>query len=214
MVPLQVEKLLDEDPNRLNKTQKIIIGGAPISQRLERRIQQLSSLLFATYGMTETASHVALRQLNGTDRSQFFRLLPGIKANQDQRGCLVLQSDFFSSEIVTNDIVEFEDFDAFKWLGRYDNIINSGGVKIVPEQVEGKIEDLFDRRFYISSQPDAQLGQRVVLHIEGAPLDSATKSLLQNELVEILDKFEIPKELVFHAKFEETRTGKVNRKQS
>jgi O-succinylbenzoic acid--CoA ligase len=157
---------------------------------------------------------VALRQLNGTDRSQFFRLLPGIKANQDQRGCLVLQSDFFSSEIVTNDIVEFEDFDAFKWLGRYDNIINSGGVKIVPEQVEGKIEDLFDRRFYISSQPDAQLGQRVVLHIEGAPLDSATKSLLQNELVEILDKFEIPKELVFHAKFEETRTGKVNRKQS
>lgn len=211
MVPLQVEKILDEAPGRLEKFKNIIVGGAPISQRLEKKLQGLESRLYATYGMTETASHVALRSLNGPNRSEYYKVFKSISANQDDRGCLILQSAFFDTDVVTNDLVEFDDFNVFRWLGRYDNVINSGGVKIVPEQVEKKLESLFDRRFYISSKPDESLGQQVVLHIESEPLDSSTEKLLRSELEDLLDKYEMPKKIEYHTAFEETPSGKVKR---
>ncbi|MFZ6052680.1 AMP-binding protein [Halocola ammonii] len=214
MVPLQVEELLNKTPEKIDKIAKVIIGGAPISERLEKRLQGCRTHFFSTYGMTETASHVAIRPLNGNNRSAFFKLLSGIKANQDERGCLTLKADFFESEIITNDLVEFEDFDEFKVIGRFDNIINSGGVKILPEKVEKKLEELLDRRYYISSKSDEKLGELVVLHIESDPLDLATERLLFGEMKDVLDKYEVPKEIEYHDKFAETRTGKVKRKKA
>ena len=116
------------------------------------------------------------------------------------------------SFIQTNDVVEFVDFGKFLWKGRFDHVINSGGVKIHPEILEKKLKKWIDRRIIITGEPDEALGTKVVLCIEGEPYDKITFKLFQNHLTETLTKYEVPKKIVFIPKFEETVSGKIIRK--
>jgi O-succinylbenzoic acid--CoA ligase len=138
MLPLQVTNLLAcrED---LGPIKKLIIGGAEISGKLEALVQKVPTDIYSTYGMTETSSHIALRRLNGLARQKDYQALPGVKLTGDERGCLVIETDYLPGRIVTNDLVKFTGPGFFTWLGRYDNLINSGGIKIVPEEVEAMI---------------------------------------------------------------------------
>jgi O-succinylbenzoic acid--CoA ligase len=162
-------------------------------------------MVYETYGMTETITHIAARKLGEIA----FTVLPDVTVTFDDRNCLVIHAPRISEDvIVTNDIVELLDENRFVFLGRMDNVINSGGIKLLPEQIERKLTLKMQNRFFIAAKPDAELGEKVVLVIEGE------KHELDASLYEGLDKYEKPKEVIFIPKFKDTVTGKILRKES
>ena len=110
--------------------------------------------------------------------------------------------------VVTNDVVKVINDKQFIWLGRYDNVINSGGVKLFPEQIEEKLSRYIERRFFVRGLPDEKLGEKLVLVIEGEAYT------LDEEVFARLGKFEKPKEILFIDKFTETTSGKIKRAES
>lgn len=219
-VPLQMQVVLEKTPERLpqfDATKAILLGGAAVSGSLEEKLQALTAPVFSTYGMTETVSHVAIRRLNGAERSETYRLLRSVEAGTDQRGCLWVRgpmTDF--APVQTNDVVEFTDSQTFRWLGRFDSIVNSGGVKIVPERVETALEPVlrqagFNGRFFVCGLPDERLGQRLTAVLEGTPFDSEKLEAVRRAVGESLSQYETPRQWAFLETFPETPTGKTDR---
>ena len=208
MVPLQLQKSLEM--GRLGSVKMVIVGGGQVSYKLEKEVQDISTQVVETYGMTETLTHVAVRWLNGPHRTEHFLALDGIAFETDDRDCLVIKAPSLNpNPFVTNDIVKLIDEKSFQWLGRIDNVINSGGVKIFPEVVEAKLAfSITDRRFFITGLPDEKLGQKVVLVVEGEafriPDDAWSK----------FEQYEKPREILFKMCFSLTKTGKINRNES
>jgi O-succinylbenzoic acid--CoA ligase len=172
--------------------------------------------IYATYGMTETISHVALQPVNGSDRSDLFSPLPGVTFFTDDRGCLVIRAPYLSSEIKTNDLVQLAGENQFKWLGRWDNVINSGGIKLSPENIEERIGKIFTRLeiknpYFIYGLPDEKLGQRVALVIEAPLPDASTLKAVNEAIIHSFSRYEIPKDFFVSDSFVYTDTAKINR---
>jgi o-succinylbenzoate---CoA ligase len=218
-VPLQLENILENEKNIgiLNRAKATIVGGAAVNEVLEQKIQQLNVPVFSTYGMTETVSHIAVRRLNGNNKSENFKVLEGVIIGIDNRNCLNIISKSSNNALVqTNDIIEIISEKEFRLIGRFDNIINSGGVKIQLEKVEKAIEkeiQIFNpKRYFAYGIPDEKLGQKLVLVVETDILDENLKELFLSKIKLILPKYEIPKEIIFIKSFQETPTGKVDKK--
>ncbi|WP_394758529.1 AMP-binding protein [Flavobacterium sp.] len=198
MVPLQVENSLLQ----LHQIKKLIVGGVKMSVDLEKKIIKSKCNAFETYSTTETVTHIAAKRVGENS----FTALPTISISQDDRLCLVISApDLYAENIVTNDIVELLSDNKFIWLGRQDNVINSGGIKLIPEQIEAKISDKITNRFFVAGISDEKLGEKLILFIEGNPFE------LESSLFDDLDKYEKPKEIKFIPHFEETETGKIKR---
>ncbi len=209
LVPLQLETLLSEK-NSLSKLGVMIIGGAPISAQLSEKIKDLSYPIYATYGMTETVSHVALKRMTGDSRSSAFHTLPGVSISSDKEGRLNIQVSHFDNHLIqTNDIVEIMDCNSFKWIGRADNIINSGGIKIRPEELEALIAPLLPLPFFIHKKEHKRLGQQTVLCIEGN-VEHTEKELLDS-VRKACGQRRSPKEIYQYTSFIRTETGKIMR---
>jgi o-succinylbenzoate---CoA ligase len=199
MVPLQVENSL----RQLNLVKKLIIGGASVNIFLRNKLKDLSVEIFETYGMTETITHIAAKPINNDN----FKTLPNVTVSIDNRNCLIIKAPKILKEIIiTNDIVDLISESEFKWLGRIDNVINSGGIKLFPEQIEEKLQNKILNRFFISGIKDDLLGQKIVLIIE-----SKEVLVLDVEVFEELSKFEKPKKIFYVDAFEETASHKINR---
>ena len=226
-VPLQLQKTLTNTPDKvpiLNRMRAILVGGAPISMMLAQQLQAIQAPIYHTYGMTETVSHIALRRLNGPQASDLFIPLSGVTTGLDVRGCLTITSVLTNQQtLVTNDLVELYADGAFRWLGRIDHVINSGGIKVQAETVERAIATLLltyqhgqlaHRRFFVAPLPHAELGQMVVLVMEGAPLSEIVEADLRHALLEqnLLHKYELPRRFVYLPQFVETTTGKIDRR--
>ena len=165
IVPSQVESLLSIE-NASERIKNVIIGGAPLSDVLAARICQAGINAYATYGMTETCSHVALAEITGGE--SHFKAMPDITFRTDDRGCLVIDAPEFSFKtLTTNDIVKILGPTEFQWLGRFDNVINSGGIKIFPETLEKEITRWVNRPFYITSEKNSKWGEVPVIVFEG-----------------------------------------------
>lgn len=199
-VPLQMENMLKTAPNSILKINQILLGGAAVHPSLTKQLLQCDTAFFESYGMTETLTHVALRKLG----EEAFVGLPNISFKQNKEALHILAPHISDAWIQTNDVVKIIDENSFELLGRLDDVINSGGVKIHPSQVEKKISHLIQNAFYISKRPDERLGEKVCLFIEGEEIDLPDFS-------SVLEKFEIPKEVVFVSEFERTFSGKVVR---
>jgi O-succinylbenzoic acid--CoA ligase len=212
MIPLQVQRSLDEWPERFAALGQVIIGGAPIPPRTLVQLQASATPCFATYGMTETLTHLAIRPVNGPEASEVFQALPGFSLSLDERGCLYIEATHLPASAQTNDLVELIDETHFRWLGRLDHVINSGGLKLSPEQLEPKLADLIQERYYLRGEAEERLGECLVLVIEGPTWPEAQQAVFLARLNAILPRLEVPKKLVFEQKFEETATGKVKRK--
>jgi o-succinylbenzoate---CoA ligase len=215
LVPYQISEIIEKTPSKLDHVGTVIIGGAPLKKDVIETLQRFSAKFYATYGMTETITHVALQKLNGPDRQDYFQLLPGISALLDSRECLIIEAEHLGMPVVTNDIVELIDVDTFRWLGRYDQVINSGGIKISPEKIEQAVEIVFQElkisnRFFVAGINDPKLGKKVTLIIEGTA-DSAIIEKIKIQLAERLDKYEVPKEILFADHFAETASQKIDR---
>ncbi|MEK7433948.1 MAG: AMP-binding protein [Cyanobacteriota bacterium] len=214
-VPLQLYEIINKTPEKiflLNQSKAIIIGGGEVSIDLEKKLKNITAPIYSTYGMTETVSHIALRRLN---RDNFFTLLDGIETDIDERECLVIKSEVTNNEtIITNDVVEFIDKKTFKWLGRYDNIINSGGIKIQIEELEKRIKNLllsnnFNNNFFITSIKDEKFGNKIVIIIEKDKLTEENKEEINLLMKDNLSKYEKPKDFFYVNEIFFTKTGKI-----
>lgn len=165
LVPLQVAHLLQSGKGT-SLPEKVLIGGAEIPRELELRLRGLPGAIYATYGMAETCSHVALQRLNGPGRREDFQALPGIALNQDDRECLVIDAPYLPGPVHTNDLVTFTGTGTFIWRGRYDNLINSGGIKLVPEEIESQIRQKTGCECAVIGIPDEHLGHQAVVFLE------------------------------------------------
>jgi len=214
MTPAQVEKLLEtkEGIGFLSQIRELLLGGSAISPVLEKKLSELPVSVYHSYGMTETMTHIALRKVNGIGRTNGFVPLPGVTLNQNNNGCLritALHLGVYNLE--THDVVEFFGDGSFRVLGRTDNVINSGGVKLFPEQIEQKLSAFISADFYIGSQPDSLLGERLLLWIESKSWPESQTEKLRQQMKLYLEKFEIPKEIVFVKSFKRTNSGKIIR---
>ncbi len=217
MTPMQAAGLLDTERGieKLNRIDKLILGGGIISPSLEDRLQQLQTETWQTYGMTETITHIALRKVNGKQRSQWYRPLPGVTVHTDENNQLVIDYPAIGiQELVTGDLAETTDSGAFKLKGRMDNVVNSGGIKIQPEILEQKIEDLISVPFFLGGTDDDKLGQKLVLLLESEEMSKGSLMELKEKIGERLSGPEKPRRFFLLPAFLRTGNGKIRRQQT
>lgn len=218
MVPMQLQAILDSAATGklVSNLGKILLGGAPVGPALAARIKGLGIPVFQSYGMTETVSHVALKALNGAEANDSYVFLPGVEFGTDERGCLYVSGAVTNNQLVqTNDLVEISGH-AFQWIGRADNVINSGGVKIVLDQMDQRIAAVFHdlaipNAFFCWWEPDEKLGQKLVLMIENA-LMSTSAEKLSSEIRSRVSAYENPKHIYFAKAFAKTATDKIDKR--
>ncbi len=217
VVPMQLFNITEDEEatEKWKKVKKIIVGGGQVDPRLEERVSKWPNEIYESFGMTETISHVALRRINGKEKNAPFMVLDGIEIETDERGCLVLKSDLLpDNPLVTNDIIEMVDERSFTWVGRADNMINTGGVKVIPEVIEKLAKPYLNTKFFFAGLPDEKLGEKVALFIESQPLSEEDQKELLKDLKQDLHKYELPKEIHYLDSFAETENGKLNRKKT
>ena len=208
MVPMQVYNSLQvpEEKERLKQIKHLIIGGGAIDEAMERELRTFPNAVWSTYGMTETLSHIALRRISGPDASDWYTPFSSVEITQNADGCLVINAPEVCAEtLVTNDIVEIVN-NRFRILGRKDNVICSGGIKLQIEEIERELKPYVRVPYIISKRKDEKFGEVVVLLTEGST-DEA-KQICEK----VLPKYHIPKAYIHVDQIPLTETGKPARK--
>lgn len=210
MTPLQVENSLD----KVHFIKNVIIGGAAVSESLKTKITEtlqyldIATKVYETYGMSETLSHIALKEIF-PNQDEFFTVFENIQISKDKKGCLEISALNLNDKILkTNDLVEVNNSNQFKFLGRIDNVINSGGAKIFPEELESLVKREIPNEAVFIGLNDESLGQKLVLIIEGKESEALHQKL---STINYQLKFHKPKEIIFVEEIPRTPNGKVNR---
>ena len=221
MVPLQLSTCLSDEMtgNQVNNLGKILLGGAPVGIHLQKQIDLLTVPVYQSYGMTETVSHVALRKLNGSAGENDYNVLPGITFGLDERGCLFFSGAVTNEEkIQTNDLAKITSENTFTWLGRVDNVINSGGVKIILDKVDEVVAEVlydsgYENNFFSWFAADEKLGQKLILIIQKSEENIAVELLL-DEIRKRISTYETPKHVYFVKEFIKTPTDKIDKRRT
>ena len=230
MVPMQVYNTLQvpEERERLTHIRHLIIGGGAIDASLEKELQALPGniAIWSTYGMTETLSHIALRRINGDESSEWYQPFDSVHISQTEEGCLVIDAPQVCAEtLVTNDIVEIEPYIynkveklRFRIKGRKDNVICSGGIKILIEEVETLLKPHLEKPFMLAKKKDGKFGEIAVLLSEDEDIkrvEATVRRLLSDDSEKSSDhkkyKYWIPKEFRYVEHLPLTETGKPKR---
>ena len=207
VVPSQVDWIIANYQDTHNNIKNLLIGGGALSSNKEEALKSLGINAYVSYGMTETCSHIALRPIT----SNVYETLPGITISSDTRNCLEIKApEFTYKEISTNDIVEIIDEHHFIWRGRDDNVINTGGIKVFPEEIEKKLSPIIPYPFYVIGEKHEKWGESVTLYIESND-NSIDKSKIIDEAASILKKYELPKKIKCVEKFVYTESKKIKR---
>ncbi|WP_306439041.1 AMP-binding protein [Parabacteroides sp. 52] len=210
MTPMQVYNTLQvpEEAERLRAVENLLIGGGAIDGHLEEMLSSFPNPIYSTYGMTETLSHIALRRLNGTEASPYYKAFPSVKLSLSVEETLVIDAPLLSDDILTtNDRVQLlPDEKQFLILGRKDNVINSGGIKIQIEKIEEILRTVITVSFAITSVIHPQWGEAMVLFIE-----KEYDSSLPERISGILPKTQRPKHIWVTDNIPLTGTGKTDR---
>ncbi len=205
MTPSQCQSSL----RSLTNIQTLILGGNSVSENLKMELNSFSTQVYETYGMTETISHIALKNISKNE--EYFHTLPKVSVSLNpQNDTLNIDAPRISNEIIqTNDIAELKNEKQFKILGRIDNVVNSGGVKLVVEPLEKKIQERLQRNVLLYGEPDVLLGERLVMVVEGG------EPIAVPSFAEIgLSKLETPKVVLYTHSFIRSENGKVRRKET
>lgn len=209
MVPLQVYSSLQvpREAERLRAIRHLIIGGGAIDEALERQLRDFPNAVWSTYGMTETLSHVALRRINGADASLWYEPFEGVDVTLSPDGCLVIYApEVNPARLVTNDIAEMDGRRRFRIIGRKDNVIDSGGIKIQAEEVERRLRPSMRCGFMITKVSDGRLGEAVTLLVDGMDgedIEAVCRAALPRHWV--------PRHILRVARLPVTATGKPAR---
>lgn len=212
VTPHQLSEIMrtPESLHIFKKISHVIIGGGAIPEHVEMLASQLpeSMKVYATYGMTETLSHIALRRINGIDRNEFFTPLEGVQVSQDAEGCLiVLDVATTAQSLHTNDIVELLSHGGFRILGRRDNVISSGGVKLQIEALEQQLSETISGNFQLTYVHDDRLGQALTMLYDA----EQTADELRKLCLDRVGRYEVPKHFFHVEQLPLTETGKPAR---
>lgn len=214
MIPLQVYNSLSNpiERGRLSMIKNIIIGGGSIDPDLETALKDFPNSIYSTYGMTETLSHIGLRKINGKDSSLYYKPLGGVDLKLSVDQTLIINAPHIADDnIITNDIAEIKSDGSFKILGRIDNTINSGGIKIQIEEVEQQLLPYLKSNFAITSVPHPKLGEAVVLLIESFNRQNNIDKIIK-EAFSTIPVYHQPKWFFTVSAIPMTDSGKKDRK--
>lgn len=212
MVPMQVYNSLQvpEERERLMRIRHLIIGGGAIDDQMAVELRTFPNAVWSTYGMTETLSHIALRRISGPDASEWYTPFPSVRVTHNDEGCLVINAPEVCEEpLVTNDIVEFSsDHSKFRIIGRRDNVICSGGIKIQIEEVERHLRPHLHVPYLLTKRHDPKFGEVAVLLTEGSVEEA--REVCQR----MLSKYHQPRYYLHVARIPLTETGKPARQEA
>lgn len=212
MTPMQVYATLQvqDEAEKLKNIKSLIIGGGAINYDLQQLLQSFPHYVWSTYGMTETLSHIALRRLNGKESSDWYTPFENVQIRLSEVGTLVINApEVCDKELITNDLAEINSKGQFKILGRRDNTIDSGGIKIQIEKVEAALRPYMSVPFVITQRRDAKFGEIVTLLY----VDDSSDKLLEQiaSACHKLPKYECPKWIASIDEIPFTETGKPDR---
>ena len=219
MVPIQVSTTHSEHGHkRLEQIWKLLIGGSDIPISLEHSLTHLKGSIYHTYGMTETVSHIALRSLNDHGTNEYFTTLPGVLIRAGELGTLEIKAAVTNQHwIQTNDLVEIINEHTFRYLGRVDNVIITGSVKVYPEKVESQLYGLLNdievfNDFFVTGTPDRHFGHVVTLIMEGQP-EFPDEAIL-HKIREVIHDYSLPRKIIYIPGFRRTANGKIKRQET
>lgn len=208
MVPLQVFNSFS-NYEFIKNIENLIIGGSELRPEIIARFHEIDNNTYETYGMAETCSHVAIRKISGWDPDEYYKAIPGVKFKVDERSCLIIDAEYLPEIITTNDVVELVNETQFVWKGRYDNLINTGGIKVKPEELEAEIAQVIDLDFAIIGIPDEELGQMIVMVAE------SEKEINQSDILatikDVLPRHHLPKKFYTVKELPRNNAFKVDR---
>lgn len=208
LVPLQLQTIIQDTPEKLDLIDTIIVGGAPVSKALADQLIGKKSKIYSTFGMTETISHIALKALH--EGNQYFHAIGNTTFTQTESQNLVIHApDLEISSLQTNDIVELKNPTQFKWIGRSDFIINSGGIKVSPEKIEQFLIPHIQGAFIVAGIPDEQLGEKVVIISEAKINLEQLRKITRKDI----DQYSFPKEII-NSPVSYTENEKIDRLQT
>jgi o-succinylbenzoate---CoA ligase len=215
MVPHQTVKILNSEPAPgawLQNLKHLLIGGSAIPHSLEKRLQKVPVPCYSSYGMTETATHIALRKINGEGADEYYNCLDEITVQLSAEGCLqIFMPGLAVQPFTTTDLAEVTNAKTFKISGRADNVIISGGINYSPEQLEKKLEPFIGEPFLITSLPHESLENQLVLVVEGKEHKGNIiryREICLNNLL----KYEQPKQILIIPEIPKTKNGKPDRR--
>ncbi len=216
MTPIQVDGTLSESPEKFDQIYTLLIGGAGLHHDLEAKLQKINTKAFHSFAMSETLSHVAMRCVNGHEKSAIYKAMEGVSFGQDDHSCLIIHDKLLNiKNLATNDIVELIDKHSFRWIGRFDQIINTGGIKIQVEGLEKVIRSILVKmglksKCCILTKPDQRLTEKIILLLETREQEVNDNNLL-SALKSKLPRYHDPKEIFSVPKIFLTKTGKIDR---
>lgn len=211
MIPMQVFNSLQvpEEAEKLSRIRHLIIGGGAVDEELRKQLHSFPHAVWSTYGMTETLSHIALRRINGLKASEWYTPFSNVSLTLSADQTLIIDAPLVSPiRLVTNDIVEFNPQGQFRILGRKDNTINTGGVKVQIEQVEARLKPLLPFAFQITAAPDSKFGEHIVLLVQSE--NPVTEENL-HEAFRQLPPYWRPKQIICLPQLPLTGSGKPDR---
>lgn len=193
MAPIQLDYLIKNQKDKLSHFKQILLGGSAVSHQLEQSCMDLGLNVCLGFGMTETVSHFAIRKMGNST----YAVLPGFEVISAPTGMEIIDLDNESS-ITSTDQVETIDKQHFKWIGRLDFVINTGGVKIHPEPIEQLISNRFGIQIVLIGQQDPEYGEKVVLVSEDQ-LDNDSVRLISDTILSEFGKYAVPKQYIRHS---------------
>lgn len=219
MTPMQVFNTLaiPAEAERLKQVRHLIIGGGAVNSEMADVLKDFPHAVWSTYGMTETLSHIALRRLSGEKASTWYTPFEGVNVSMSPTNTLVIHAPNVCPDILqTNDIVEFNRAGQFRILGRKDNTINTGGIKVQIEEVESKLQQTLSIPFMITAAPHPKFGEQIVLLVEYPALQNTNTnctpiSKMIQEAVSTLPTYWQPKVIKYIRQLPLTGTGKPDR---
>lgn len=210
MIPLQVFNSLQipEERSRLERIEILLLGGGLIDPFLEKELRLFPNAVYISYGMTETLSHIALRRINGSESSRYYTPLSSVSLSLSSDETLIIDAPLIcSNKLYTNDRAIIHSDGHFEILGRIDNVVNSGGIKIQIEQVEETLRSLLFSPFAITSVPHPKFGEALILLIKG----TICLKKLQLGMNSLLPSYQMPKQVIEVDDIPLTTSGKINR---
>jgi O-succinylbenzoic acid--coA ligase family protein len=210
MVPMQVYNSLQvpEERKLLLTIRHLIIGGGAIDDAMEQQLRTFPNAVWSTYGMTETLSHIALRRLSGAEASLWYTPFESVRVGLNKDNCLVIDAPRVCNAVLTtNDVAEMaEDGRHFRIIGRKDNVIDSGGIKIQAEEVERLLRPYMPEPYLITKRHDGEFGEAVVLLVQSVGVERVREVCRR-----VLPKYWQPRCILSVSAIPMTQTGKPDR---
>tara|TARA_Y100000589_G_C27088183_1_gene602699 strand:- start:107 stop:1129 length:1023 start_codon:yes stop_codon:yes gene_type:complete len=204
-IPMQIRNVTQS--KKVGEIKQVLIGGGKINTEIIPEIKKFKTKVFESFGMTETLTHFAIKQISPI-YSEWFKTIKGFEIDSNKNNELVIKKNsIINSTLETKDLIEKKSNSEFKWLGRSDNLINSGGIKLIPEEIERKIEKLISGKFVVIGIPDPKLGEKIVI-VSEKPLNIKLRKL--NKHLSQYEKIKISKIV---RKFPITDSGKIKRQE-